>query len=71
MRFIKTLKSVPWKYKYIIILCVGLLVVSIIYPKAEEYAMAHRMSSAHGGEVLLWAIPFLIIFIIWAHRYEK
>ena len=71
MRILKVLKNISWRDKYIIIFCVGMLIVSVIYPKVEAYAMAHRMSSVHGGEVLLWAIPFLIVFVIWTHRYRK
>lgn len=71
MRILKVLKNISWRDKYIIIFCVGMLIVSVIYPKVEVYAMAHRMSSVHGGEVLLWAIPFLIVFVIWTHRYRK
>lgn len=71
MKLRRFIKRVPWKQKYIIIFCFCMFIISLIYPKLEAYAMAHRMSSVHGGEVLLWAVPFLIVFIIWTLRYEK
>lgn len=71
MKLRRFIKRVPWKQKYIIIFCFCMFIISLIYPKLEAYAMAHRMSSAHGGEVLLWAVPFLIVFIIWSLRYDK
>ncbi len=71
MKLKRFLKRIPWRHKYIIIFCIGMLIVSLIYPSMESYAMAHRMSSVHGGEVLLWAVPFLNVFFVWARRYEK
>ena len=71
MKLKRFIKRIPWRQKYIIIFCFSMLVISIIYPKVEAYAMAHRMSSAHGGEVMLWAVPFMNVFFIWSHRYEK
>lgn len=71
MKLKRFLKRIPWKHKYIIIFCFSMLIISIIYPKAEAYAMAHRLSSVHGGEVLLWTVPFLNVFFVWSHRYEK
>lgn len=56
------IRRMPHRFKCLLIFCIGELGVSIIYPYACDYAQSHRVSSAPGGEMLLWLLGFILAF---------
>lgn len=58
----KFIRKMPHRFKCLLIFCIGELGVSIIYPYVSDYAQSHRVSSAPGGEMLLWLLGFILAF---------
>lgn len=72
MKILKMLKRVPGWAKYILIFCIGMLIMSVVYPYIQAYAIAHRASTAPGGEMLLWLLPFMVcVGISTAKQWKK
>lgn len=63
MKIRRKLKRVPWWVRNTLVFCVAELVAVIIYNPIAAYAMAHRQSTAPGGEVLLVLLAgFIAVF---------
>lgn len=64
MRLRKILKLVPMWGLYLLLFCFTGLAVAILYPYISEYAITQRGSTSPGGELLLWLVPFMVVFAI-------
>lgn len=53
-----------WVCFYILIFGLCGLMLSLFYPYIESYAVSMRQSTAPGGEMLLWLVPFMAVFAI-------
>lgn len=53
-----------WRCFYVVVFSVFMIIVSLIYPYIEAYALAHRASSAPGGELMLFFVPFIAVIVV-------
>lgn len=59
------------KYRFYLDMAIQYLIVSLVYPSVESYAMANRPIASPGGEIFLWLVPAVILFIRWCRAYDK
>ena len=59
------------KYRYYIDTAIQYLLISIFYPYIQASAMSGRTSTSSGGEMLIWILPLIILFIRWCKAYDK
>lgn len=59
------------KYRFYLDMAIQYLILSIVYPYIRDYAMAHRPTTTSGGELLLWLVPAVILFVRWCKAYDK
>lgn len=58
----KFIRQIPHSYKCVLVFCIGELIAALIYAPLSEYAQNHRLSSAPGGEMLVWLLGFILAF---------
>lgn len=59
------------KYRYYLDAAIQYLIISLVYPSVEATAMANRPVACYGGEVGLWLIPLLFLFVRWCKAYDR
>ena len=73
IKFIKiVVNTMSWKTKCFLLYCACNAAISPLYKIFREYAQSQRVNKeAVGGEIFLWIIPLMVIYLVWTHRYEK
>lgn len=59
------------KYRYYIEAVIQYFIIGIAYPYISEWASAGRTSSSPGGEMLLWFVPLIILYLRYCKVYDK
>lgn len=59
------------KYRYFLDMAIQYLIISIVYPSIEAAAMANRAVASNGGEVFLWLIPLLFLYVRWCKAFDR